>query len=356
MATRIRSTTPDVSGGGGGPAPAGNVEWGPDFGEGAGNDDITFPAVVPSSDLESVDIAGNANITATMDLFAVDLDGNANVSSVADLEAVDLEGNIGIVTTADLESVDLEGGTSLTATMDLEAVDIEGGASVTSTVNGTVLGAPFYQNTTVTASTATGPTSTTIDVPSGTAAGKYVIILVGKTNLSDTVTITGFTKIRYSAGGQVDVTSFYKKLTGADSGTYTINYGHTPNGAICTAMLLDGVDQTTPVDASAGGSGNAVSPVVPSVTTTVANALKIAVCMQAQALTTTYTPPAGYEERSDQMSTQLGVVNGAGESCTRVQAATGASGTVTITSSQGLLSGDYATQHIAIAPGTVTIA
>lgn len=70
---RIRTYQPSVTGGGGSVPTVGNVAWGPDFGEHAGNDGKTLGAAA-ALDLESVDMSGNVGAAAQIKMSSVALD------------------------------------------------------------------------------------------------------------------------------------------------------------------------------------------------------------------------------------------------------------------------------------------
>lgn len=222
---------------------------------------------------------------------------------------------------------------------------------------GSLSGGPFFQELQQTAATANA-TSIVITTPTTRQAGDLMVAFVGESSAgADTITPpAGWTQIQHSnSAGTVRVTagSWYRLVTGSETSTYTWTLSASV-AAIGCIMLWRGVDQTTPINVSGNSTGNATDPVSPSITTTAANCAMMSCCAKATALSETYTPPSGYVEQTDQVGTNLSIAQVSGETATRVQASAGASGTKTHDCT-ALTSAQYICNHIAIAPGTVTL-
>ncbi len=220
-----------------------------------------------------------------------------------------------------------------------------------------VLGAPFFQTISTVAQTANS-TTITITKPTGTVDGELLVAGIGSATVSAAESLTapsGWTLIlqtnNVNALGSNLLT--YYKFASSEGADYTWTGGISA-AHIGWIMRISGIDPTTPINVSVQATGSATDPVAPTMTTTVVNCLKIACCAQQNALAASYTPPASYLERSDLTGSNLTVVQITGESATRVQAATGASGAVTMDSTQ-LVASQYCAQHIAIAPGTLVL-
>lgn len=309
MPTRKRISTRIVrtsGGGGGGPAPGGTISWGPSFGQSAGNDASTW------------------NVTAGVDL----------------------------------DQVNLAGGFDANCAVDLSEVNLSGGVSATAALGGQVLGAPFFQGIGETAQTAN---STSVELtPDQTANdGDFLLVNICSTSLSaESFTApSGWTLLRTTRGGGVtppNLHTYYKFAGGSEPSSYTWTGGESV-AHVATIIRLIAVDTVTPVNVEDSATGSSTDPVSPSITTTAANCFMLSVCSQANTLTQTYTPPAGYVERADQTGTNLAVAQVTSETATRVQSATGASGTATHNSNQ-LVGSNWVCHHMAIAPGALVIA
>jgi len=241
----------------------------------------------------------------------------------------------------------------------LPALTLSRNQSVGVQSTGSVLGAPFFKTVTAFGSTAAAA-SHVVNTPTGTVDGDFLLAIVGASAIFDPGVInapTGWTQIgtQITTNGSSLVfryAAFWKFASG--EGT-TLTFTSSAGNKIITVMRIVGVDSTTPVNVSDTATGSAVSPVAPSITTTVVNCMKVCACVQQNATAVSYTPPANYDERADLNASNLGVNNQSGETATRVQAATGASGTATMTSTQ-LLASAYIAAHIAIAPATLILA
>lgn len=226
-------------------------------------------------------------------------------------------------------------------------------------ISGSVLGAPFFQGIGITTQTAIS--ASVVLTPDQTpASGDFLVVSIGSSTVNSAETFTapsGWTLIRSTnnvAALGANLNSYYKLAGAGEPSSYTWTGGQ-GTAHTATIIRLTAVHTTAPINAESGSTGSATDPVSPDITTTAANCFMISVCAQANSLTQTYTPPAGYVERADHAGTNLGVTQVTSETATRVQAATGASGTKTHDSNQ-LVASNYCCHHIAIAPGSLVIA
>lgn len=304
--TRIRTKNPDVQGGGGGGTTVGNFRVGPDYGEGAGNDGVTF-ASETGLDLPSINLSGDT-----------------------------------------LGEAVLAGAMGLDYSSSSPAVE--------SAVDGTALGAPFFQS--VETNGATGGINSqavSINVPSGVVDGDLLVAFIG-TRLTTGPSITlpaGWTSVnsRVQAGQMLECAYRYASseptsysFTGSGTGTATTNGG---------IYHIIGTHASSPVDVSAVSGGSLADPAAPSVTTTVVNTKVIAAISQTPPLSTSYTPAAGFVERWD-FST--GVAATLLQACVqdRIFSAAGSTGSIVFNSPQAI-NPAYAAITVAIAPGTVDL-
>ncbi len=355
---RIHAYNQPASTGGGGGVTTAFVEWGPNFGGPAG--DQYYIGV--HTGLVTIGVAKNQGIGVAPRMTGLAATFNAQtiaVSQTLTMGPVYSLNGIGVHPTMPALSANYNPqGIGVQPSMPLLGLMHDKGIGVHLT--GTVLGAPFLLSSTATFSTAAAATYN-IAKPAGTVDGDLLIAVVGTQAIaaSGVSTPSGWTLIDGQLGG-TNVPGLYtfSRVASGEPASYT--FSELASGSvswIATIMRIGGFDTTTPVNArGTPAAGSAADPVAPSVTTTVANCLKIACCAQANtALAATYTPPASYVEISDLNATNAGLSIMTGEVATRVQAVSGASGTVVLNSSQ-IAATDYKAQHFAIAPGSLTIA
>lgn len=344
---RIRTGSQVVSTGGT-PAPPGNVVWGPAFGN-PPETEAGVAASMPALDIATDKTVGVAPLMPAAEIVFVPV----SVGAQPTLPAIELAGGVTVRAVAEMSMAEVAGGKAVGVQAAMPAVDIAHAKTVGVDVAGTVDAAPFWQA--IKTAVTSGGTGVTLNKPDGTQAGDLLVAVIAQANGDTGVTApSGFTQIRNDphAASNVSITSLWKLAGASEPADYT--FTTSAGDKIASMQLIRGAHQTTPINAHNGQTGSATDPVAPSVTTTADRCLKIAVCAQFTTATTqTYTPPAGYEERADQAS--AGSLKVCGEVCTRVQAAQGASGSVTIDST-AILALNYAAQHIAIAPGLLTIA
>jgi hypothetical protein len=223
-------------------------------------------------------------------------------------------------------------------------------------VTGSAFGAPLWQAIATADTQAGAAASLTINKPAGTIDGDFLLAFIGKNTIDDDVTApAGWTKIEHTSRDDLvtdtSLTSF-RKFASAEGASYVFTTVASVRmfGSI---HRISAVDTTTPVDVVGENTGDSTDPIAPSITTTVANTLKICACAQANAVDVAYVPPANYTERADQFSGD--VMGVTGEVATRPQNASGASGTATMDSDQPAAS-DWCAQHIALRPASFTLA
>lgn len=305
MVTRRRIQSKSTPSGGGGVSPsAGNVAWGPDFGETAGNDGVTHrPAV-----------------SQTFPALAV-----ANTQGV------------GVHQTGDL------------------ALGFQGTKSPAVHQSATVLGAPFWQSEAHNGTSGATTAGLLINKPTGTAAGDIMVafIGVGYLTLTSITPPSGWTLIDSQLLVSPDMYAYYKVAGASEPASYTWSTTGTTLVMSGGIHRIIGQHATTPINVSAKAAASAISPVAPTVTTTATNCLVLIASVQTPATTATYTAPANWDERWDVAGGALLAACSAAD--TRVFAAAAATGAQTITSTSALAA-QYSAMTVAIAPGVLTLA
>ena len=184
--------------------------------------------------------------------------------------------------------------------------------------------------------------SLTITKPSGTVEGDLLICYVlsfGWGNFPTITTLSGWTKLierttdKYYSGNCVGAI-YYKKAGASEPSSYTwVNGGSGNTYFNCLMMRITGAHATTPIDASA--STNTVNPsttyTFPSVTTTVANTLLLlfgGLTNNPVAGEWPLAAPSGFTVSVNIIDTVEDVCLG---SAYKLQAATGATGSFTVT-------------------------
>ena len=188
-------------------------------------------------------------------------------------------------------------------------------------------------------------TSITLAKPSGTASSDVLVAALDNAGTTTVTAPSGWTLVRSTSSGSSLTQATYVHVAGtSEPSSYQWRFSSQRTASAVMAAYI-GVNTTTPVDVSSGGSSsNSSSDVAPSVTTTVAGDLLIGVF--GEAANATVTPPAGMLEQLEQA---------AGTSTTRVLSelsdqqlgAAGATGTRTATLSK---SGANVGQLIALRP------
>lgn len=190
--------------------------------------------------------------------------------------------------------------------------------------------------------TGAGSTTANVPVPSGVASG-HIIVVAFYVETTQTVTApSGFTQCANSpavvtGASAHDLRVFWKRATGADSGTYAFTIAAGVAWRVAIAMRVTGCiatgdpwDVTTSAIKTANTTG--ATPAV-SVTTTGAN--RLLVWIASSFVTNTCTPPSGMTERAD-YSDQAAL-----DIATLAQASAGSSGSLTGTFSSNTASGAW---------------
>ena len=378
---RVHSHNPNVSGGGGGPpAAAGNLSWGPHFGnrpeiEAGVHADLESvnlqhtADVGVHADLEQVNLAHTAEVGLLPDLVSVNLAGTARAGAHAQVTDLDLTyAAEGVGVLPDLVSVDLAGTARAGVLPDLATVDLAGtartgvlpdlvslslahtadvgllpalvslGMAATARsgahVSGTALGAPFWQASTTAAVGAALSTSLTVNRPPGTAQGHFLLAFVGTADAANTPTISppsgwSTAESRNFAGAARQFASkcFYKHAGASESTSYKFNFSATITLAVGEIHRLTAVSTSTPIDASTTATLSAAAldpdPNDPALTTASTNIMMVGWLLHDHAaLSQTHTAQAGHEERTD-FQASLGALFLGSHSQTRVFAVPG---------------------------------
>ena len=193
-----------------------------------------------------------------------------------------------------------------------------------------------------------------INVPTGTVAGDVMIAAIATT--PSTVTITapaGWTLIQavtQTTATSNRVSTYYRVATATEPASYTWTLSTAHTGASGGIVSYSGVDNTTPINVSAGAAtASALTHTAPSITTTVANGMLVTVHEYASARS--WTPPAGMTERVDIASRAASTAGVTLEMNELLLGAAGATGAMTATASTSADTG--ATVSIALKPAAV---
>jgi len=162
------------------------------------------------------------------------------------------------------------------------------------------------RGTPTTSGTADTNTSTqTVAVPTGAAINDIAVLTVEQwTSATErTATATGFTEINGAHGtrttvgtaGIQTVRMFWKRLTAADTGNYTVTFSGTTWNMCHCVMLSGGLLSGDPIEAST--TANAASG-YPTTSFTVATLAALINCAGTFNAGTT-TPPTGFTEQQD---------------------------------------------------------
>lgn len=327
--------------------------WGPDFGDGSSG--ITWEVGV-GVDLDAVDVGNVQGVGVDQAFDALGLVGSQGVGVRSTMDGVGLGSSQGVGVHPSMPALSLEAAQVVGVDMAMDSFSIENAKTIGVHLSATAIAAPTWRSTNFTDSGVTTATTLTLVAPSGIQNGNVLIATIWWGNTPGTVTPpAGWLGIISTTVGTNVQQSFYKIASG-ESGNYVFSWV-TARGYIAEIHRisennpLTGAGTGFVIDAVAGGTGSATDPIAPSVTTTVANCLVLAVATQATTLGQTETPPASWAERSDHAiaagPSQFGI--------TRVFSAIGATGTATFDSTQALAVA-YIAQSIAIAPGPITLA
>jgi hypothetical protein len=175
-----------------------------------------------------------------------------------------------------------------------------------------------------------GTTSTTaaIAVPTGAAADEVMLAFIYIESTTAITPPSGFTLVDRASNtgaGANDLAVYWKRCTGADSGTYSFSFSSSYREAACcrfSGCITSGNPYDVVGKAAASSSPGGVTP-ASSNTTTVVDTLQVFAATNFNG--SPWTPPTSYTERVDS-SADLTVA-------TLAQAAIGASGSITATCS-----------------------
>lgn len=205
------------------------------------------------------------------------------------------------VTTVSLASVE---------TQYISGTDTAGSASWTTSsraggIIAEIKSAIGIRGTTTSGTGDTNVSSKTVPVPTGAAVDDIAIIIVDQwTSATErTATITGFTEIagahatRATTGtaGTQTIRMFWKRLTAADTGNYTVTFsGTTWNMAHCV-MFSGGLASGDPIEVVNTASATSGYPTASFTVSTLAGLVNSAVTFNA----ITTTPPTSFTEQQD---------------------------------------------------------
>lgn len=226
-------------------------------------------------------------------------------------------------------------------------------------LTGTVTSAPFWQSVgTKALATTLGAASIVANMPSGIQVGDLLLAHVASEGATGVPKVSGTSgwsrlqEVNLGTPSSISSTVLTRIADGTEAATQTFAFDATALRATAEVHRIRGVDGTNFINVSTTGSASVVSPVVPGVTTTAPNCLVFAFVGHVHALTQAHSPPAGTDERSEIEDTNTTLISGS--SYTRTFAASGATGTVTITCNE--LAATNAVYHrVAVAPGTFAL-
>lgn len=148
-------------------------------------------------------------------------------------------------------------------------------------------------------------TSKTCPVPSGAAAGDIALLCLEQWQSSGTdPTVawpSGFTEIvntLYTNSGNMRLKVAWKRLTGADSGSYTMTWGTTQWNMAHCILITGGLASGNPVDATHTANANSSTIPTTTVTTTVAGDMLVTFSTVENSATQT-TVPTSFTEVQD---------------------------------------------------------
>lgn len=180
-------------------------------------------------------------------------------------------------------------------------------------------------------------TNSAVPVPASVAANDVILAIfhqdVSSSNTLVTITAaTGFTAVTFSPALQTTISEqtglylFWKRATGADSGTYS--FTHTSTSTEAVAIRYTGCVTTgTPLEVLGSALSNTAVSTSPAVSGTTTQTNEMLVYAQNTWGTGAATPPTGFGERYDGAS-DLEVAD-------KVQASAGATGSVSGTRPSG---------------------
>jgi hypothetical protein len=147
-------------------------------------------------------------------------------------------------------------------------------------------------------------TNTLVPVPAGTAANDVVVVYIYQDNATLQVITppAGFTEIVFNP--QLQTTGpqrfqiWWKRLTAADTGTYTFSHGSSHTEAVAV-RYTGAVTTGTPYELLQFGIQNITSTTLPSLSGTTSGPDRLLIYAATSYQTVDFTPPTGFTERLD---------------------------------------------------------
>jgi hypothetical protein len=173
--------------------------------------------------------------------------------------------------------------------------------------------------------------SIALPVPSGIVAGDFVFVSIFLPSPQPTITPpAGWTQhadLKGAVGGEFHAAWYFHVAADGEPATWTFTLSAQTNGATAAAVAYRGVDDTAPIDTAAQQQFEATTFAAPSLTTTHANDMLVAMFVQAGGSGVNWTGPSGMQTAVDDGA--IGIFDA-------VQANPGASGTRTAGAPAGI--------------------
>lgn len=359
MGNQMGAYTPTVTGsGGGGPGTTGSLVWGPNFGNNEAEGTWVTAAL---SNIVAMALTGQMLVTAAPSIAAVEIGGlQENVSAAIAFDTLTLAGELPVTAALQMPALELVGELPVTAAPTISALSLVNTSQVNASLTGIVTSAPFWLSVQTAAHTGAGNiTDLACNVPAGWVTDDLLVAFcTSQTGLGaeGDFSCTGWTKIGATLNQGVSAanSAVFYRLASSEPTSYTFNHTVAAPKFGVEIHLVRGVDTTTPINVNAGDSSSGdVDPVLPTVTTTVANCLVMGFLCHVHALTQTHTAPAGNVERTEFESGAVVPFYGS-SSYTKVFAAAASTGTAVV-DCNNLVATSQTRHRIAIAPGAFTI-
>ena len=183
---------------------------------------------------------------------------------------------------------------------------------------------------------------TSVNKPAGTLEDDLMIatmtINANGINIQGPV---GWTELRDTNTNSDRTAIYYKIADGAEPSAYDFDFNDN-EFRVASIVTIRNVSTINPIGTNATNTGDSNQPIAASITTTSDNNLLVAISHITHG--GSHTPPAAYTERVDRANGSYLTQSVA----TRLQAASGASGTATFQHSH--FGADWRTEHIAVQP------
>ena len=172
-------------------------------------------------------------------------------------------------------------------------------------------------------------TSIAVSVPSGVEVDDLLLAHIATTgNNPGFTTPTGWTLLTTNTAGQgTGHAVYYRVADGTEPARYTFTWS-SDEDAIGVIIRYQGIDTTSPIDASATSHGSSANPVAPTVTTTAADAVVIRLVSTND--DEVVTAPGGHVRRYDLKTDSTGG-DASSANADTTQASIGATGTASFT-------------------------